>query len=147
MVLLDNARARFDYAISDTLAAGVVLLGGEVKSIRGKHGSLTGSFVKLIGNEAWLINVHISPYPYANNTDYDPKRSRKLLLKKSEILKLQTDSQQKGRVLVPLRIEAMGPFIKVVIGVGRGKSKTDKRVTIRKREQDRELERFVKSKR
>lgn len=145
MVLLDNARARFEYAVSDTLIAGIALTGGEVKSLRGKHGSLSGSFVRLIGDELWLVNAHISPYPYANNTDYDPKRSRKLLVKKSEILKLKTDAQQKGRVMIPLRVEALGPFIKVAIGIGRGKTKTDKRAAIRKREQDRELERMRKN--
>jgi SsrA-binding protein len=122
----------------------VVLTGGEVKSLRGKHGSLSGSFVKILGNEAWLVNAQISPYPYADNTDYDPKRSRKLLLKRQEILKLQTDAQQKGRVLVPLRIEAVGPFIKVVVGIGRGRSTVDKRKVIQKREQDRELQRMLR---
>lgn len=147
MVLLDNARARFEYEISDTLVAGIVLTGGEVKSLRGKHGSLAGSFVKLMGDEAWLINVQISPYPYADNTNYDPKRSRRLLLKKKEILSLKSDAQQKGRILVPLRIEAMGPFIKVVIGIGRGRTGVDKRAVIKKREQQRELDRLVKGRR
>lgn len=147
MVLIENARARFEYEIEDTLVAGVVLSGGEVKSLRGKHGSLSGSFVKIIGGEAWLVNAQISPYPYADNTNYDPKRSRKLLLKRGEILKLQTDGQQKGRTLVPLRIEALGRMLKVVIGIGRGRSKTDKRAVIRKREQDRELASLMKQRR
>ncbi len=147
MVLLDNARARFEYEISDTLVAGVVLSGGEVKSLRGKHGSLAGSFVKIIGDEMWLVNVQISPYPYADNTDYDPKRSRKLLLKRREILKLKTEAQQKGRIMVPLRVEAMGHYIKVVIGIGRGRNSGDKRAVVKKREQDRELDRFIKGRR
>lgn len=147
MLLLDNARARFEYEISDTLVAGVVLSGGEVKSLRGKHGSLAGSFVKIIGDEIWLVNVQISPYPFANNVDYDPKRSRKLLLKRHEILKLKTDAQQKGRVMVPLRIEALGHFIKVIIGIGRGRTTVDKRAVVKKREQARELDRFVKGRR
>lgn len=147
MMLLDNARARFEYEISETLVAGVVLGGGEVKSLRGKHGSLAGSFVKILGDEVWLVNAQISPYPYANNIDYEPKRSRKLLLKRHEILKLKTEAQQKGRIMVPLRIEAMGPFIKVVIGIGRGRSTVDKRVVVRKREQQRELDRFIKNRR
>ena len=144
MTLLEHKKARFEYEISDTLIAGVVLTGGEVKSLRGKHGSLSGSFVKILGNEAWLVNAQISPYPYADTTDYDPKRSRKLLLKRQEILKLQTDAQQKGRVLVPLRIEAVGPFIKVVVGIGRGRSTVDKRKVIQKREQDRDLQRMMR---
>lgn len=147
MVLLDNARARFEYEISDTLVAGVVLSGGEVKSLRGKHGSLAGSFVKIIGDEMWLVNVQISPYPYADNTEYDPKRSRKLLLKRREILKLKTEAQQKGRIMVPLRVEAMGHYIKVVIGIGRGRNSGDKRAVVKKREQDRELDRFIKGRR
>lgn len=145
MTLLDNARARFEYEISETLVAGVVLSGGEVKSLRGKHGSLAGSFVKILGDEVFLVNAQISPYPYAITTDYDPKRSRKLLLKRHEILKLKTDAQQKGRIMVPLRIEALGHYIKVVIGIGRGRNTVDKRKVIKKREQARELERFVKS--
>lgn len=147
MLLLDNARARFEYEISDTLVAGVVLSGGEVKSLRGKHGSLAGSFVKILGDEIWLVNVQISPYPFANNLDYDPKRSRKLLLKRHEILKLKTDAQQKGRVMIPLRIEALGHFIKVIIGIGRGRTTVDKRAVVKKREQARELDRFVKGRR
>lgn len=144
MLLIDNARARFEYEISDTLTAGIVLSGGEVKSLRGKHGSLAGSYVKIIQDELWLVNTQISPYPYAINTDYDSKRSRKLLLKRHEILKLKTAAEQKGRAMIPLRIEALGHYIKVIIGIGRGRSTIDKRTVVRKREQDRELSRFVK---
>jgi SsrA-binding protein len=139
MVLLAHARARFDYEIEKSLTAGLVLNGGEVKSLRGKHGSLTGSFVRVMGNEAWLVNAQISAYPFADNRDYDPRRSRKLLLKKKEILSLQSATQQLGRVIIPLRIEAVGPYLKLIIGIGRSRTKGDKRALIKKRELDREL--------
>ena len=145
MVLLENARARFEFEITDTLSAGMILTGAEVKSLRGKHGSLHGSAARIVNGEAWLLNAQISPYPFADNRDYDPKRTRKLLLTKKEILKLQSSSQQKGMQLVPLRVEAAGPFIKLVLGVGKGRNARDKRAVVKKREQTRELQRLKKS--
>ena len=145
MVLLENARARFEFEITDTYSAGMILTGAEVKSLRGKHGSLHGSAARIVNGEAWLLNAQISPYPFADNRDYDPKRTRKLLLTKKEILKLQSSSQQKGMQLVPLRVESVGPFIKLVLGIGKGRNARDKRAVVKKREQTRELQRLKKT--
>lgn len=121
--------------------AGIVLEGGEVKMLRGKHGSLQGSHVRIIGGQAWLINAQIPPYPYARNEDYDPIRSRKLLLKKSELLQLQAIQDTKGKALIPTRLGVVGPFLKLEIGIARGKTQGDKRETIKKRDLARELRR------
>jgi SsrA-binding protein len=136
--LLINKKARFDYEILDRVLAGVVLEGGEVKMLRHKHGSLQGSHVRIVGGQAWLLNAQIPPYPYAQNEDYDPIRSRKLLLKKSELLQLQAIQDTKGKALIPTAIGLHGPFIKVEIGIARGKTKGDKREAIKKRDLDRE---------
>lgn len=139
--LLINKKARFDFEIQDTIYAGIVLEGGEVKMLRGKHGSLQGSHVRIIGGQAWLINAQIPPYPYARNEDYDPIRSRKLLLKKSELLQLQAIQDTKGKALIPTRLGVAGPFLKLEIGIARGKTQGDKRETIKKRDLARELRR------
>jgi SsrA-binding protein len=144
MLLLVNKKARHDYAISQTIQAGVVLTGAEVKSLRGKSGSLTGSFVKPLKNELFLIGAQITPYKFADNTDYDPKRTRKLLLKKREIADLIEASQQKGHTLVPLSFEAVGRMIKLNIGVGRGQQEFEKRDKLKKRALKREMQREIK---
>lgn len=146
MTLLTHKKARFDYTITDTYHAGIVLSGPEVKSLRNKSGSLTGSFVKIVGNEVFLLNAQISPYKFADNREYDPKRTRKLLLKRSEIDHLAEASQQKGITLVPLTIETVGNHIKVVVGVGRGKKVFEKRAVMKDRVIKRELEQSLKNK-
>lgn len=145
-LLIENRKARFEYEIRATLYAGIVLLGAEVKSVRGKHGSLAGSYVKIVGNEAWLLNAQISPYAYADNRDYDPKRTRKLLLRRSEIVQLQVESDRKGTVLVPLTIEAQGRHLKLKIGIGRGKKQYEKKAVLKERAAKRELDREFKGK-
>jgi SsrA-binding protein len=144
MVLLVNKKARHEYEILQSFTAGVVLSGGEVKSLRKKSGSLTGSFVKVIGTEVFLIGAQITPYPFADNREYDPKRTRKLLLKRREIQELQEASQQKGNTLVPLAFETVGRTIKLVFGVGRGLKQFEKREKIKKRDQERELQKIKK---
>lgn len=110
-----------------------MLTGAEVKSLRNKSGSLTGSFVKLINGEVHLVNAQITPYVFADNTDYDPKRTRKLLLKKKEIQKLEEITSQKGQTLVPLAFITAGHHIKLEFGVGRGKKQHDKRRVLKKK--------------
>lgn len=144
MALLINKKARFEYDITSHVMAGVVLTGPEVKSLRGQHGSLTGSYVKIIGGEAWLLNAQIAPYQYADNRDYEPTRTRKLLLTKRELEQLQVESQRKGVVLVPMTFELLGRNIKLKIGIGRGKKLFEKRASIKARDQKRELERMFK---
>lgn len=144
MLLLLNKKARHDYDITQTVQAGVVLLGPEVKSLRGKSGSLSGSYVKPLDGELYLIGAQITPYKFADNTDYDPKRTRKLLLKKREINHLIEASQQKGYTLVPLSFELVGHNIKLNVGLGRGKQEFEKRQVLKKRALKREMQREIK---
>jgi len=146
MALIVNRKARADYEIEDTLVAGLVLTGPEVKSVRLGHGSLTGSFVKIIDNEAFLIGAQISPYAYADNSEYDVTRTGKLLLKRSQLDKLIGLINQQKRTLVPLALKVMGRTIKLEIAVGRGKKKHEKRETLKKRKQKRDLAKDFKAK-
>lgn len=145
MLLLKNKKASFDYQILQKFTAGVVLSGPEVKSLRNKSGSLTGTFVKIIGSEAFLLNAQITPYKYAENTEYDPKRTRKLLLKKKEIAALAEASSQKGVTLVPLAFILAGKTIKLEFGLARGLKNQDRREKIKKRDLDRETKRALKN--
>ena len=145
MVLVPNKKARAEYAISKTLTAGIVLSGAEVKSLRLKQGSLKGSYIKLVGGELFLINAHISPYKFADpRKDYDPVRSRKLLVTKRELTDIQAQQEQKNVVLVPLSIDAVGRHIKVQVGIGKGLKKYEKRERIKKRDQERDIAREMK---
>lgn len=145
MLLLKNKKAFSEYAIEFELIAGVVLSGSEVKSLRLKSGSLSGSFVKIISKEAFLLNAQITPYKFADNREYDPKKTRKLLLKQKEIAQLESIVQSKNRTIVPLSFELLGRQIKLRIGVGRGLKKFEKREKIKKRDQEREISRTIKN--
>lgn len=141
----ENKRAYYDYEILEKFEAGLVLIGQEVKSIKAGHISLAGSYVVPQGNELFLINADIPPYQPKNAPkDYDSKRSRKLLLKKSEIKYLIGKTKQKGLTLIPLKVYDKSGKIKLEFGIGRGKKKSDKRETIKKREFEREKERLLK---
>lgn len=133
MQLVENRRARFEYEITEKYVAGIVLAGHEVKSLRLKQGSLAGSFVQIIDGEAFLLNALISPYKFATIPDYEPQRTRKLLMRKSELLALQTVKQDKHRTLVPLAINLEGNRIKVIVGVAKARQKADKREYLKKR--------------
>lgn len=135
--LLENKKARHEYEFLDTFVAGMVLSGPEVKSLRLKHGSLQGSFVRVIDGELWVVNMMINPYSFSRNEDYEPTRSRKLLVKKHELLQLQEKQNQKGIALVPSRVVAAGRHVKLEIAIARGKQLHDKREAIRKRDLDR----------
>lgn len=147
MVLLQNKKATHEYEIEKTYTAGVVLSGPEVKSLRNKSGSLTGSFIKSIGGELVLLNAQISPYKFADNTEYDPKRTRKLLLRKREIVALIAALEQKGRALVPLSFELLGNKIKLRFGLGRGLKAYDKRAKMKERTMKRDIARQMKENR
>jgi len=146
-VFAKNKRAYFDYEIFEKYEAGIELYGFEVKSVKTGHLSLKGSFVIIKNMEAFLINAYISPYQ-ANNTpkDYDPLRTRKLLLKKNEIKSLIGKQKQKGLTLVPLKAYNRKGKIKIEIGLAKSKKKFDKREKIKKREFERERERALKNK-
>jgi SsrA-binding protein len=144
MILLTNKKAKFEYDIGKTYITGVILSGSEVKSLRQKSGSLKGSFVKAIGGELFLLNAQISPYKFSDNKDYDPKRTRKLLLKKKEIDQLIEADSQQGRTIVPLQFELQHNKIKLKIGIGRGLKLHDKRAKLKKRTLDRETQKELK---
>jgi SsrA-binding protein len=146
-VFAKNKRAYFDYEILEKYEAGIELLGFEVKSIKTGHISLKGSFVIIKDSEAFLLNVYIPPYQAKNTPkSYDPSRTRKLLLKKSEIKSLIGKQKQKGLTLVPLKAYNKRGKIKIEIGLAKSKKKFDKREKIKRREFEREKERALKNK-
>lgn len=143
--LAENRRAYYDYQILETYEAGLVLHGYEVKAIKTGHVSLRGSYVVIRDNEAYLINAFIPPYQPANTPDdYNPERTRKLLLKESEIKSLTGKSKQKGLTLVPLKLYTKKSRIKLGFGLGKGKGEIDKREEIKKREAEREIQRKLR---
>jgi SsrA-binding protein len=144
-VLAQNRNARFDYEVLKKIEAGLVLSGQEVKAIRSGRISLRGSYVVVKNNEVFLIGCLIPAYQPKNaGPGYNPNRTRKLLLKKAEIKSLIGKTKLKGLTLVPLRVYTVGGLIKIEIALARGKKKSDKRETIRKREAAREIGRRLK---
>jgi len=140
-----NRRAYFDYEIGEKLEAGIVLSGQEVKSVKLGHASLAGSYAKIQNGQAVLINATIKPYPYASGLEnYEPTRSRKLLLHKNQILKLETRLSEKGLNLIPLEIYAKKGLVKLLLSVGKSKKKIDKRESIKRRELKKTIERATK---
>lgn len=144
-VYAKNKSARHRYEILETYEAGIKLKGHEVKSIRNAQASLKGSYVTFHEGEAYIINMHVSQYKYSRELlSYDPERKRKLLLKKSQIKRLQGKSKEPGLTIVPLSLYNNGRYIKVKIGVVKGKKKHDKREKMKRRDQKREAERAAK---
>ena len=140
-----NKKAYFDYEILETYEAGIVLSGHEVKSIKLGHISLKGAYVAIKDNEAYLINAHASPYQPANMPkDYDPTRSRKLLLNRSEINALIGKSKSQGLTLLPISVYTKKGKIKVKVGLGRGKRKHEKREKIKRKDTERDVGRKLK---
>jgi SsrA-binding protein len=146
MTLLDNRKARQEYEFIEQYVAGIVLTGGEVKSLRKRSGSFTGSYIKQLGEELYLLNAQITPYPFADNRDYDPKRTRKLLLKRKEIRQLIEASKNKGLAMIPLQFELLGKHIKVRFALARGKKQYERRAELRKRDIERDVQRELKGK-
>ncbi len=144
-ILSENKKAFFDYEILDKFEAGIVLIGQEVKSIKAGRINLAGSYVVPKNEEFFLINATIPPYQPKNvSGDYDPLRSRKLLLKKKEISSLIGKIKQKGLTLLPLQVYTKKGKIKLEFGLALGRKKADKRELIKKRETEREIERELK---
>ena len=144
-ILAKNKKAYFDYDIAEKYEAGIVLYGYEVKSIKLGHLSLKGSYVIVKDSEAYLLNAHVSAYQVANMPkNYDPTRSRKLLLNRSEINTLIGKSKAQGLTLLPISVYTVKGKIKVAIGVGRGKKRFEKRDKIKKRDTEREIGRSLK---
>ncbi|RLC40287.1 MAG: SsrA-binding protein [Candidatus Nealsonbacteria bacterium] len=145
--IIENKKALFNYQILEKFKAGVVLTGQEVKSVKNGRISLKGAFVVVKGEEVFLIGASIPPYQPKNAPkDYNPQRSRKLLLKKSEIKHLIGKAKQKGLTMIPLKVYTERGKIKIEFAVVRGKKKVDKREEIKKREIEREIKRALKSK-
>lgn len=142
---ITNKRAYYDYEISDTVEAGINLSGAEVKAIRLDHADLSGSYVKIIGSEAYLVNAKVFPYEYARPENYQEDRTRKLLLHKKEIISLKSKTEGKNMGLVPISLYDRGGFIKLEVGIGRGKKKFDKKEAKRRHDLDRDLERELAS--
>ncbi len=136
-----NKRARFDYEILEELEAGMILTGQEVKSVRAGNADLKGAYVSFVSGKPFLKNSTIQPYKYASNlTGYDPGRDRELLLKKSELERLKAMSDEKGISVLPLEFRS-ARMIKVLLGVGRGRKKIDKRQRIKERDVERRVRR------
>ncbi|MGF0047228.1 SsrA-binding protein SmpB [Streptococcus hyointestinalis] len=143
--LAQNKKARHDYTIVDTIEAGLVLTGTEIKSVRAARITLKDGYAQIKNGEAWLINVHITPYEQGNIWNQDPDRTRKLLLKKREIAKLEAELKGTGMTLVPLKVYIKNGFAKVLIGLAKGKHDYDKRESIKRREQKRDIARQMKA--
>lgn len=144
---ITNQKAFFDYQLLDRIEAGLHLTGSEVKAVRLGHVDMTGSFVKIRGSEAYLFNVKIFPYKYARPEGYDEKRTRKLLLHKKEIVSLKSKSEASGLTIVPVSMYTTHSFIKVELAIGKAKKQFDKRSSIKKRDQDRDMEQALKESR
>jgi len=141
-----NRQARFQYTLFDAYEAGIELKGCEVKSLREGKASIKESFARVDKGEVFLYNMHIPPYEYANINQPDPKRLRKLLLKKSEINKLAAQTSQRGFTIVPTKVYFKKGFAKVEIALAKGKRQFDKREVMKKREVEREVRRSLRSK-
>ena len=135
-VVAQNRRARHEYHIDDVLTAGIVLVGTEVKSLRAGKVTMVDAYAKVENGEIWLHNMHISPHLEGNRSNVPPIRSRKLLLKRAQIDRLQGLTQQKGLALVPLTIVFERGFAKLELAIARGKKLYDKRESIKERDQE-----------
>jgi len=134
-----NKKARFDYEILESLEVGIVLLGMEVKSVKGGRVNISDAFVKIIGDELWLVNADITKYQYASDDHYDSKRTRKLLIKRNQLDKLESKMKQGNLTLIPLSIYTVRGYVKVEIGLARGKKYHEKRKAEKERDMDRDL--------
>jgi SsrA-binding protein len=145
-VVSDNRKARFLYDILETYEAGIQLMGTEVKSIREGKVNLQDGYALIRNGEAWLINVHISPYTSSSQYfNHDPRRTRKLLLHRQEIRKLIGKVEQQGLTLVPLKMYLKRGLVKISIGLARGKKLHDKREDLKRRQDQREMQRAMKN--
>ncbi len=143
-VLATNRKARHEYFLLETIEAGIELKGSEIKSIRAGQISLAEAFVRLDGQEAWLMDAHVAPYEQANRYNHEPRRPRRLLLHSSEIRRLWNMVRQRGVTIVPTRVYLKHGRAKVEIAVAKGKKLYDKRAEIAKRDVEREIERQMR---
>lgn len=139
-IVCQNRKAIHDYFIDEVYQAGMVLLGPEVKSLRQGRASLVDSYARIKKGEAFLYNMHITPYPYSHHMKLDPTRPRKLLLTKREIKRLIGKTEEKGYTLIPLKVYFSGGWAKVDLALAKGKRKFDKRRALKEKELKREIE-------
>ena len=144
-LIVNNKKANFEYFIEDRFEAGIVLKGAEVKSLRNGEASLLDSFVFIRGGEVYIKNMYIKPYKQATSFAPDERRDRKLLLSKKEILKLERQVKEKSLTIIPTKLYFKDNLVKLEIASARGKKLVDKRETIKRREQDREISRKLKN--
>ncbi len=143
-VIAQNKKARFEYHFIETFEVGIVLTGDEIKSIRASQITLTEAYVRAIEGELFLIGSHIAPYSHSSAREYNPTRSRKLLMQKKQIIKLQVQVTQKGLTIVPVQIYLKKSLAKLTIALAKGKDAPDKRRTVQDRELKKRAERAVK---
>lgn len=146
-IIVTNRQAKRDYFILEEFAAGIELKGSEIKSIRNKKANLKDSFAKIENGEIFLYNLHISPYEFSRRDEIDPKRRRKLLLKKREIKYLDGKTSEKGLTLIPLVVYLKRGLAKVDIALAKGRKFYDKREALKAKEARREIERSLRNKR
>lgn len=139
-IICQNKKAFHDYTIDEVVEAGIVLLGPEVKSLRGGRANLGDAYSRIKDSEVYVYNMHISPYPYAHYLNLDPLRTRKLLLNRAEIKRLIGKTKEKGYSLIPLKAYFSGSKIKIELGLAKGKKSYDKRQTLKEKEMKREMD-------
>ncbi len=143
-VVAKNRKAGRDYFLLESFEAGLVLKGSEIKSVRAGQMSITEAYVRIDGNEAWLVDAHIAPYDQANIYNHDPRRTRKLLLHRNEIKKLWESVRQKGMTVIPTKVYLKDGLAKVEVALAKGKKQYDKRQVIAKRDVQRDIERQLR---
>lgn len=142
---ISNKRAFYDYEIGERIEAGVSLNGAEVKAVKNDHADLTGSFVRIMGSEAYLVNAKIFPLPYARPQGYDESRTRKLLLHKKEIISLKSKSEGSNMTLVPISLYDKSGLIKLEVGIGKGKRQYDKKEAKKRADIQRDIDQELAS--
>ena len=146
-LICNNKKAYHDYFVEEKFEAGMVLTGTEVKSLRMGRANLNDAFAQVRSGEAYLNNLHISPYEFGNRENHDPDRARKLLLHKKEITKLFSKIREQGYTLIPLRLYFKNGMVKAELGLAKGKKLYDKREDLKKKDHQREMAQAVKAKR
>lgn len=142
-IIATNRKARHDYLIEDSVEAGIVLTGSEIKAVRAGQVNLRDSYATVRDGEMWLVNAHIAPYQQASYQNHEPRRDRKLLLHRREINRLTGKLQEKGLTLIPLQMYLKDSRAKVELGLGRGKKLYDKRQSVRERDDQRQISRSL----
>lgn len=142
--LVSNKRATFNFEVLETFEAGIVLQGTEIKSLREHGGSLQEAYVKVLGNELWLIGCNIAHYKYGNINNHEEKRDRKLLMHKREIAKLKVSVLEKGLAIIPLAFYLKDGRVKIKIAIAKGKKNIDKREAIKERDDKRHIQKVMK---